>query len=38
MPHCDKELYDSILEANWTPDQLSNFILVGNRLAEYIDK
>ncbi|KAH6919012.1 SRR1-domain-containing protein [Coprinopsis sp. MPI-PUGE-AT-0042] len=38
MPHCDKELYDSILQANWTPDRLRNFILVGNRLAEYIDK
>ncbi|EAU88245.2 hypothetical protein CC1G_03917 [Coprinopsis cinerea okayama7 len=31
------ELYNSIISTNWSETNLKNFILVGNRLAEYID-
>ncbi|KAJ7632459.1 hypothetical protein FB45DRAFT_503949 [Roridomyces roridus] len=37
MPHCDLDLYESILAANWTREQLSYVILVSNRLGDYAD-
>ncbi|RDB24040.1 SRR1-like protein [Hypsizygus marmoreus] len=37
MPHCDMELYENILKANWSSEQLSNLLFVANRLADYID-
>ncbi|PPQ68941.1 hypothetical protein CVT25_009035 [Psilocybe cyanescens] len=36
MPHCDIELYDTLLRANWNK-ALSNLFLLGNRLQEYLD-
>ncbi|KDR81835.1 hypothetical protein GALMADRAFT_240074 [Galerina marginata CBS 339.88] len=37
MPHCDIELYDTVLRANWSRDGLSNLFLLGNQLQEYLD-
>ena len=37
MPHCDIELYENILKANWSRDRLSNLFLLGNRLATYVE-
>ncbi|KAF5387126.1 hypothetical protein D9615_001843 [Tricholomella constricta] len=37
MPHCDMELYESLLKANWSRSSLRNLLLVANRLADYID-
>ncbi|KAF9050656.1 hypothetical protein BDZ89DRAFT_1057104 [Hymenopellis radicata] len=38
MPHCDMELHEDILRANWTPSSLRNLILVCNRLGDYVDR
>ncbi|KAF8061556.1 hypothetical protein FPV67DRAFT_284969 [Lyophyllum atratum] len=37
MPHCDLELYENLISANWSKERLPNVILVANRLADYID-
>ncbi|KAF9566245.1 SRR1-domain-containing protein, partial [Agrocybe pediades] len=37
MPHCDIELYDAIIRANWSEQGLSNLFLLGNSLQEYLD-
>lgn len=35
MPHCEAELYDNLLEANWRPDLLNNITLFGNSFEAY---
>jgi len=30
MPHCPKELYATVLESNWSAQNLSNIIVIGN--------
>ncbi|KAH0776003.1 hypothetical protein KY290_007414 [Solanum tuberosum] len=35
MPHCDAELYENLLEANWRHDLLSNMTLFGNSFDAY---
>ncbi|CAA0831413.1 Protein SENSITIVITY TO RED LIGHT REDUCED 1 [Striga hermonthica] len=35
MPHCEVELYDNLLQANWRLDSLSRLVLFGNSFAEY---
>ncbi|TMW97517.1 hypothetical protein EJD97_005372 [Solanum chilense] len=35
MPHCDAELYENLLEANWRHDLLGNMILFGNSFEAY---
>jgi len=37
MPHCDMELYENILKANWSQENLSNLLFIANRFADYID-
>ncbi|KAJ7285679.1 SRR1-domain-containing protein [Mycena rebaudengoi] len=37
MPHCDMDLYENVLRANWSCEQLRCAILVSNRLGDYID-
>ncbi|KAI9226241.1 MAG: SRR1-domain-containing protein [Piptocephalis tieghemiana] len=37
MPHCDRVLYNALLQANWSPTGLDNLILLGNRLDMYSD-
>jgi len=38
MPHCDLELYESILSINKNPENLSRLFLIGNVLQGYLDK
>ncbi|KAG8379254.1 hypothetical protein BUALT_Bualt07G0069500 [Buddleja alternifolia] len=35
MPHCEAELYDNLLEANWRIDQVNRLIVFGNSFSEY---
>lgn len=35
MPHCEIELYESFLKANWEKRKLEKMILVGNSLESY---
>lgn len=35
MPHCEAELYDNLLEANWGVDQLNRLIVFGNSFGAY---
>jgi len=37
MPHCDLDLYESVLAANWSREQLGRMVLVSNRLGDYVD-
>ncbi|KAJ8078722.1 sensitivity to red-light reduced protein [Marasmius tenuissimus] len=37
MPHCDMELYEAILEANWTEPQIRDVVLIANRLLDYVE-
>jgi hypothetical protein len=38
MPHCDIDIYENLLQANWSKEKLSNILLVANRLADYLDR
>jgi hypothetical protein len=38
MPHCDRNLYENVLRANWTKEGLQNMLLVANRFSEYVDR
>jgi hypothetical protein len=38
MPHCDIEIYENLLQANWSKERLPNIVLVANRLADYLDR
>jgi hypothetical protein len=33
MPHCPKELYASILSANWNSKDLSRLVIIGNSFS-----
>ena len=35
MPHCEAELYNNLLQANWKLNQLNNMVLFGNSFEEY---
>lgn len=35
MPHCEAELYDNLLEANWRVDNLNYLLLFGNSFSAY---
>ncbi|KAL2234852.1 protein SENSITIVITY TO RED LIGHT REDUCED 1-like isoform X2 [Sesamum indicum] len=35
MPHCEAELYDNLLEANWRVDRLKRLLLLGNSFSAY---
>ncbi|KAJ7899968.1 SRR1-domain-containing protein [Mycena olivaceomarginata] len=37
MPHCDLDLYESILATNWSREQLGYMVLISNRLGDYVD-
>ena len=34
MPHCDCHLYNNLLKANWSPQQLCKIAILGNLLGE----
>uniref|UniRef100_A0A5B7B414 SRR1-like domain-containing protein n=1 Tax=Davidia involucrata TaxID=16924 RepID=A0A5B7B414_DAVIN len=35
MPHCEAELYDNLLQANWRVDFLNHIVLFGNSFESY---
>lgn len=35
MPHCEAELYNNLLQANWKLDLLGNMVLFGNSFETY---
>ncbi|XP_027356032.1 protein SENSITIVITY TO RED LIGHT REDUCED 1 [Abrus precatorius] len=35
MPHCEAELYNNLLHANWKPELLSNTVIFGNSFETY---
>ncbi|XP_057458443.1 protein SENSITIVITY TO RED LIGHT REDUCED 1 [Lotus japonicus] len=35
MPHCEAELYNNLLQANWKLNNLKNMVLFGNSFEEY---
>lgn len=35
MPHCEAELYDNLLRANWGVDMLNRIVLFGNSFETY---
>ncbi|XP_004514476.1 protein SENSITIVITY TO RED LIGHT REDUCED 1 [Cicer arietinum] len=35
MPHCEAELYNNLLRANWKPNLLKNMVLFGNSFETY---
>ncbi|KAJ7779184.1 SRR1-domain-containing protein, partial [Mycena metata] len=37
MPHCDLDLYESVLAANWSREQLPYVLMISNRLGDYVD-
>ncbi|KAJ2890190.1 hypothetical protein IWW38_004270 [Coemansia aciculifera] len=37
MPHCEEFLYDNLLAANWSPEQLTRILIIGNRISRYQD-
>ncbi|KAG2077998.1 hypothetical protein BDR04DRAFT_1064994 [Suillus decipiens] len=38
MPHCDLKLYENIIDANWSEEQLARIIFIANRFSDYTDK
>lgn len=37
MPHCDLKLYENIVGANWSEEQLARIIFIANRFSDYTD-
>jgi len=37
MPHCDRNLYENVLRANWTSERLQNILFIANRFSDYAD-
>jgi len=37
MPHCELELYDAVLAANWDAARLSALAILGNSFNDYAD-
>ncbi|KAJ2750092.1 hypothetical protein GGI19_005298 [Coemansia pectinata] len=37
MPHCEEFLYNNVLAANWSPEQLARILVIGNHLGRYKD-
>lgn len=35
MPHCEAELYNNLLEANWRPERLDRMVVFGNSFERY---
>ncbi|XXG78100.1 hypothetical protein AAC387_Pa08g2115 [Persea americana] len=35
MPHCEVELYNNLLEANWRPERLNRMVVFGNSFERY---
>ena len=37
MPHCGRQLYANVLEANWGAQQLARLAILGNSFTAYAD-
>ncbi|KAN0077254.1 SRR1 domain containing protein [Tylopilus felleus] len=37
MPHCDLNLYETVIRANWTLEGLCNLVFLANRFSDYVD-
>ena len=37
MPHCPKELYAALLQANWTPSLIAKTVIIGNSFQDIVD-
>jgi len=35
MPHCEVQLYDNLLGANWGHENLTRMVILGNSFGEY---
>ncbi|XP_020276426.1 protein SENSITIVITY TO RED LIGHT REDUCED 1 [Asparagus officinalis] len=35
MPHCEVQLYDNLLDANWGCENLNKMVILGNSFGEY---
>eukprot|EP00899_Mesostigma_viride_P003493 jgi/Mesvir1/13144/Mv06113-RA.1 len=38
MPHCEARLYDNLLSANWSHDQLCRLVILGNSFRRYQER
>jgi hypothetical protein len=38
MPHCDVELHERLLRRNFSPDSLSNVLMITNDLSVYVER
>lgn len=38
MPHCDLELYEQVLAANWSGETLRQMLFISNNFADYMDQ
>ena len=38
MPHCDLELYDAVLKANWEDSKLQKLTFISNQFSHYVEK
>ena len=38
MPHCELELYDAVLAANWDAGRLSTIAILGNSFSDYLER
>ena len=38
MPHCELELYDAVLAANWDAGRLSTIAILGNSFSDYVER
>lgn len=38
MPHCGKAMYNNLLWANWSPQNLSQVALIGNSFQSYMER
>lgn len=38
MPHCGRAMYNNLLWANWSPQDLSQLALIGNSFQSYMER
>jgi hypothetical protein len=38
MPHCELELYDAVLAANWDAERLTTIAILGNSFSDYVER
>ena len=38
MPHCGRAMYNNLLWANWSPENLAKLTLIGNSFLSYLER